>query len=58
MEVAIFVVGAIGLFGILKVFVALTVFEHHKHNSQYRHEEERHTRTHVAKMREYPRYFI
>ena len=57
MEIAMLVIGAIGLFGILKVFITLAAFEHHKHNSQYRHEEARHTRVHDAKMRDYPRYF-
>ena len=51
------VIGAIGLFGILKVFITLAAFEHHKHNSQYRHEEARHNRLHDHKMHEDPRYY-
>tara|TARA_R100001132_G_C3237060_1_gene69303 strand:+ start:627 stop:803 length:177 start_codon:yes stop_codon:yes gene_type:complete len=58
MEVAIGIASAIGLFVIFKTFVTLAAFEHHKHNSQYRHEEARHNRLHDHKMHEDPRYFV
>jgi hypothetical protein len=41
MEVAIIIVGAIGLLGLFKILVTLAVFESHKNRGQYNNEEER-----------------
>jgi len=57
MEVAIIIVGAIGLLGLFKILVTLAVFESHKNRGQYNHEEERHKRLHNCRMHEDPRYF-
>jgi hypothetical protein len=57
MEVAIVITGAIGLIGTIKLFADLAMFEDSRIKSQYRYEEEHHTRLHKLKMHEDPRYY-